>query len=114
MHHLKGINGAQYFSHCITPTSSSLSPLAITKNVVSVSSNIARTSVYTDEVKLSEQKKEKVVVAELMSSEESDEDTDAIIVKPLPWRSERVSRFFYRQVWRIKMCKLSDNVRGEF
>ena len=37
----------------------------------------------------------KVVIADMMLSEESDGvDDDSIIVKPLPWRSAKVSKFF--------------------
>ena len=47
---------------------------------------------------LPEQHKEKwrkVLVADMMSSEESDDaDDGTIIVKPLPWRSEKVTDFF--------------------
>ena len=41
------------------------------------------------------EKWEKVFIVDMMSSEESgsEEDSD-IVVKPLPWRSSRVSRFF--------------------
>ena len=36
-------------------------------------------------------------VTETMSSEESDEENEEVItVKPLPWRSEKVSSFFHR------------------
>ena len=38
----------------------------------------------------------KVLIAGMMSSEESDsEDEDVIIVKPLQWRHERVALFFH-------------------
>ena len=47
---------------------------------------------------LPEQQKEKwrkIVVADMMSSEESDAAADdTIIVKPLPWRSSKVTDFF--------------------
>ena len=46
--------------------------------------------------KLTEEQRTKwlaVVKNELMSSEESDED-DAIVVHPLPWRSEYVDKMF--------------------
>ena len=37
----------------------------------------------------------KGVIADMMSSEESDGDDDnSIIVKPLPWRSSKISEFF--------------------
>lgn len=36
------------------------------------------------------------MTTEMMSSEESDsEDADIIVVKPLPWHSRRVTKFFY-------------------
>ena len=39
----------------------------------------------------------KVFTSDLHSSEESDEnDGEIIIVKPLPWRSERVTEMFHR------------------
>ena len=37
-----------------------------------------------------------IMSAEIMSSEESDGDDDVIVLKPLPWRSDKVTRFFYR------------------
>ena len=38
---------------------------------------------------------EKALVADLMSSEESSpENADKIIVKPIPWRSDKVNSFF--------------------
>lgn len=49
---------------------------------------------------LSEREKEKwdkVLEVEVMSSEESNpEDDDVIAIKPLSWRSERVSQFLHR------------------
>ena len=45
---------------------------------------------------MSEKDKEKwgkVLRADVMSSEESDDADDAVIIKPLPWRSLRVTRF---------------------
>ena len=36
----------------------------------------------------------KVMTAEMMSSEESNGEDDVVIVKPLTWRSGRVTRFF--------------------
>ena len=46
---------------------------------------------------MSEKDKEKwgkVLRADVMSSEESDSADDVVIVKPLPWRSLKVQRFF--------------------
>ena len=41
------------------------------------------------------EKWEKVFIVDMMSSEESgSEDDSDIVVKPLPWRSSRVSHFF--------------------
>ena len=46
----------------------------------------------------------KVMTTKMMSSKESDnEDADIIVVKPLPWRSRRVTKFFYA---------LDDNVQA--
>ena len=45
---------------------------------------------------LPEQQKEKwskVMIADMMSSEESDEGDETIVVKPLQWRSSRVTVF---------------------
>ncbi len=39
------------------------------------------------------EKWQKVLIAEMMSSEESEDDK--ILVKSLPWRSNKVRRFFY-------------------
>lgn len=33
------------------------------------------------------------MIADFMSSEESDDDNNAIIVKPLPWQSPKVAEF---------------------
>ena len=43
--------------------------------------------------------------AEMMSSEESDEDNDVITIKPLPWRSERLTTMFYRLDDRVESGK---------
>ena len=46
---------------------------------------------------MSERDKEKwgkILRADVMSSEESDSADDVVIVKPLPWRSLKVSHFF--------------------
>ena len=44
---------------------------------------------------LQKDKWRKVLVADTMSSEESDgADDDSIVVKPLPWRSSKVTDFF--------------------
>lgn len=51
-----------------------------------------------NKAKLSEKDREKwskVFVTEMMSSEESDDGDDSpIVVRPLPWRSNRVDNFF--------------------
>ena len=48
----------------------------------------------------------KVLVAETMSSEESDEENEEIIfVKPLPWRAEKVSSFFHRLDSKVEKSK---------
>ena len=36
----------------------------------------------------------KCLVSDLISSEESDEENDSIVVKPLPWRAQKVTEFF--------------------
>ena len=46
------------------------------------------------------------MISDVMSSEESaTEDDEMLIVKPLPWRSERVSRFFKQLDDRIEHSK---------
>ena len=50
-----------------------------------------------DKVDVPSKSKEKwrsIFRAEVMSSEESSEESDDIFVKPLPWRAEKVTRFF--------------------
>ena len=42
------------------------------------------------------EKWKKVVTAEFISSEESGDEDNVIIVKPLLWRAEKVTRFFYK------------------
>ena len=50
----------------------------------------------------------KVVVAEMMSSEESDTECfDTIDVKPLPWRREKVASFFHSLDGKIETAKSS-------
>ena len=52
---------------------------------------------YLGKAKLPDKDKEKwsrVIVSEMMSSEESgDEDDSPIVVRPLPWRASRVDNF---------------------
>ena len=46
---------------------------------------------------LPERQKEKwskVIISDMMSSEESDADDETIIIKPLPWRAPKVTEFF--------------------
>ena len=40
------------------------------------------------------EKWEKIFCIEMMSSEEIEDENDTIILKPLPWRSKRVTNFF--------------------
>ena len=50
----------------------------------------------------------KVMTTEMMSSEDNDsEDADTIVVKPLPWRSQRVTKFFYTLDDNVKAFKFS-------
>ena len=52
------------------------------------------------------EKWKKVLVAEAMSSEESDDENEEVItVKPLPWRAEKVSSFFHRLDNKMKQSK---------
>ena len=44
--------------------------------------------------KRQKEKWSKVMIADMMSSEESDEGDETIVVKPLQWRSSRVTEFF--------------------
>ena len=37
----------------------------------------------------------KCVAAELLSSEESDNENDTIVVKPLPWRADKLTEFLH-------------------
>ena len=54
----------------------------------------------------------KVLVAETMSSEESDPENEEIItVKPLPWRAERVSAFLHRLDSKVETSKTSQAKR---
>ena len=51
-------------------------------------------------------KLKKVLVAEAMSSEESDDENEEVItVKPLPWRAEKVSSFFHCLDNKMKQSK---------
>lgn len=49
--------------------------------------------------------------AEMMSSEESEDDDDVITVKPLPWRSERLTTMFYRLDNRVESGKTTQAKR---
>lgn len=54
----------------------------------------------------------KVLVADIMSSEESDqENEDVITVTPLPWRSEKVNTFFHRLDSKVETVKSSQAKR---
>ena len=59
---------------------------------------VAGTTVSTEESNLLEEDKEKwgkVLVADVMSSEESDsENEEILLVKPLAWHTDRVSQYF--------------------
>ena len=37
----------------------------------------------------------KVITTEVSSEDSESEDADTIVFKPLPWRSQRVTKFFY-------------------
>ena len=45
--------------------------------------------------------------ADFISSEESDMDDEMIVVKPLPWRSERLTNMFYRLDDKLDSSKTS-------
>ena len=48
----------------------------------------------------------KVLVADVMSSEESDsENEEMLVVKPLPWRSDKVTQFFQQLDEKIERSK---------
>ena len=54
----------------------------------------------------------KVLVAEMMSSEESDlENEDIITVKPLAWHTEKVSTFVHRLDSKVETAKSSQAKR---
>ena len=54
----------------------------------------------------------KVLVPEMMSSEESDDENDDLItVKPINWRAERVTAFLHRLDSKVETAKSSQAKR---
>lgn len=53
----------------------------------------------------------KAFVPELVSSEESNSDEDVIMVRPLQWRSEKVTSMFYRLDEKIESSKTTQAKR---
>ena len=57
------------------------------------------------------QKWSAVLVADAMSSEDSDPESDALVVKPLPWRSSRLNEMFMEMDRATVMSKSSTALR---
>ena len=58
----------------------------------------------------------KCVAAKLMSSEENDDDNDAIVVKPLPWIVDNLTEFLHiLAILNVesKTCNRGANARNE-